>query len=104
MPTLNATRLNKYLELLAINETQFIKIRLYIRQKIRPKLLDIGNLQGPKYEEFLVDYVFPVLKTHFHKIFTGDCFENSHTEHAMAIRRLLMLEKQYYSRKEGLTK
>jgi hypothetical protein len=104
MPTPNATRLNKYLELLAINETKFVKIRLYIRQKIRPKLLDIGNLQGPKYEEFLVDYVFPRLKRRFHKIFNGDCFENSHTEHAMAIRRLLMLEKQYYRRKEGLTK
>lgn len=104
MPTPNATRLNKYLELLSVNDAQFIKIRQYIRQKIRPKLLDIGNLRGPKYEEFLVHYVFPTLKTRFYKIFAGDCFENSHTEHAMAIRRLLMLEKQYYRRKKGLTK
>lgn len=104
MPNPHAKHLNKYLELFAINDAQLMKIRRYIREKIRPKLLDIGHLQGPKYEKFLLDYVFPRLKGRFCEIFTGNYFENPRTEQAMAIRRLLFLEKQYYRRKEGLTK
>lgn len=103
MPKTNV-HMQECMHVFKVNEDKFDEIRKFIHTHITPILLEFGPLLGKKYELWLAKKVFPVLQTRFKRDFPKNCFSNPRCKHSMCIRRLLMLEKQYYRRKEKLTK